>query len=189
MRKALPVITVALLAQLGTAQSPLETRSSQSTNGLISAETHAYLEDMLATWNCSGLSVTVVRKNEAAPGGWETDFGSYGVANANGDPVTPDTMFAIASNSKLFTALSMGLLISNETLAKERGSALKWTSKLAQIFNGTDLWRLQDHNMEQNVNLQDMLSHRTGMPRHDWADGPMSGGVSEMVIIIHPKSS
>ena len=37
-------------------------------------------------------------------------------------PLTPDSVFAIASNSKLFLAMSVGFLISNKTLVEDRAS-------------------------------------------------------------------
>ena len=62
-----------------------------------------------------------------------------------GPPMTPDSVFAIASNSKLLLAMSVGLLISNETLAEERGQR-----KYAE-------WGLMDEEMDQGVSLQDMF--------------------------------
>ena len=40
---------------------------------------------------------------------------------------------------------------------------------------------LMDEEMDRGVSLQDMLSHRTGMPRHDLSGVQRKGGVSEMV--------
>ncbi|KAJ7581524.1 beta-lactamase/transpeptidase-like protein [Mycena floridula] len=99
---------------------------------MISAETHQYIDSLVK--NSSGLAVAVVRRT--SDGKWEKKFGSYGVATETGKPVTPSTVFAIASNSKLFLALSVGLLISNETFANERGQ----TSKPVDVFKGTGLW-------------------------------------------------
>ena len=78
--------------------------------------------------------------------------------------MTPDSVFAIASNSKLFLAMSVGLFISNETLAEERGEEIKWSTKIRDLIPE---WGLIDEEMDRGVSLQDMLSHRTSMPRHD----------------------
>ena len=88
-----------------------------STQRLISDETNTYLVDLLARWKSPGLSVAVVRRDASQENGWKFDFGSYGKSRGNGTLVDPDTVFAIGSNSKLFLSLSVGLLISNETLA------------------------------------------------------------------------
>ena len=92
--------------------------------------------------------------------------------------MTPDSVCAIASNSKLFLAMSVGLLISNKTLAEERGEEIKWSTKIRDLIPE---WGLMDEEMDRGVSLQDMLSHRTGMPRHDLSGVQRKGGVSEMV--------
>lgn len=157
-------------------QVPLTEQHSQVS--LISKETELFISTLLEKWNSSGLAVAVVRKDDTASNGWRHEFGSYGVARADGSAVTPDTVFAIASNSKLFLALSVGLLIANETLAKERGEPIKWSTKVRHLIPE---WGLMDEDMDRGVSIQDMLSHRTGMPRHDFSGIQRKGGISEMV--------
>ena len=53
-----------------------------------------------------------------------------------GPPMTPDSVLAIASNSKLFLAMSVGLLISNETLAEQRGEEIKWSTIIRDFDSG-----------------------------------------------------
>ncbi|KIK51282.1 hypothetical protein GYMLUDRAFT_208774 [Collybiopsis luxurians FD-317 M1] len=106
------------------------------------------------------------------------EYGSYGIAKLDGSPVTPDSLFAIASNSKLFLALSVGLLIENQTLAREREQPLSWSSRAMDVL---PQWGLHDHDAGRMVNFQDMLSHRTGLPRHDYSGRPLKGGVPEMI--------
>ena len=178
---------LALITQGYTLQVPLteeshrffsSSNSSYSTGVLISGSTDQYVKTLLEKWGSSGLSVAVVRKDESAPNGWRHDFGSYGIAHADGSPMTPDSVFAIASNSKLFLAMSVGLLVSNKTLAEERGEDIKWSTKIRDLIPE---WGLMDEEMDRGVSLQDMLSHRTGMPRHDFSGVQRKGGVSEMV--------
>ena len=151
--------------------------SSNSTGVLISGNTDRYVKTLLEKWGSSGLSVAVVRKDDSAPNGWRHEFGSYGIAKVDGSPVTPDSLFAIASNSKLFLAISVGLLISNKTLAEVRGEEIKWSTKIRDLIPE---WGLMDEEMDRGVSLQDMLSHRTGMPRHDFSGIQRKGSVSEM---------
>lgn len=146
---------------------------------LITPSSDEYIGSLISRWNSSGLAIAVVRQDNASETGWHQEFASYGIANARGDPVTPETVFAIASNSKLFLACSVGLLIENSTLREERGKELKWSTKAKDVFG--DIWKLMDDDMDRGVNIQDMLSHRTGMPRHDYS-GPLGEeGVAEMV--------
>jgi CubicO group peptidase (beta-lactamase class C family) len=90
---------------------------------------------LLEKWGSTGLSVAAVQKDDTAPNGWRHEFGSYGIAHADGSPMTPDSVFAIASNSKIFLAMSVGLLVSKKkTLAEERGKEIKWSTKYATWF-------------------------------------------------------
>ena len=166
------------LLSANVAQTPYSTPQAAINKPLISERTDKYIKDLLSKWNSSGLSVAVVRKDEDSPTGWYHEFGTYGIAKADASPLTPDSVFAIASNSKLFLAFSVGLLISNETLAKERGQEIKWSTKIRDLIPE---WGLMDEHMDRGVTLQDMLSHRTGMPRHDFSRMHYKGGISEMV--------
>jgi len=74
------------------------------------------------------------------------------------------SLFPIASNSKLFTALAVGMLTSNESIS------LDWESKIKDILPHS-VWALQDKIAEEHANLVDILSHRTGLPRHDLSYG------------------
>ena len=166
--------------QLGdTLQVPLLSPNVYSINKpLITERTERYIQTVLTKWNSSGLSVAVVRKDENLPTGWHHEFGAYGVAKADGSSMTPDSVFAIASNSKLFLAFSVGLLISNKTLADERGKEIKWSTKVRDLIPE---WGLMDEDMGRGVTLQDMLLHRTGVPGHDFSGVHRKGGISEMV--------
>ena len=62
-------------------------------------------------------------------------------------------MFAIASNSKLFAALSIGLLIENETVL-ENGDKLDYSTKIKNILPD---WRMLDPYMEDHLDVLDLL--------------------------------
>lgn len=64
------------------------------------------VQQMLKEWNVPGCGIAVVVKNKLvfAQG--------YGYRNLEKKlPVTPNTLFPIASNTKLFTATAVGLLV------------------------------------------------------------------------------
>ncbi|KAH6885585.1 beta-lactamase/transpeptidase-like protein [Coprinopsis sp. MPI-PUGE-AT-0042] len=153
------------------------------TTPLITERTSKYIESLIEEWNSTGLAVAVVQKlpptvNSSIPT-WKIEYGSYGLArtspsNDNAtrtDIVTPDTLFSIASNSKLFLSISVGLLISNQTLAESfqnrTGKKLGWWTKLKDLM--PEEWVLEDKDIERGATIQDLLSHRTGLPRHDWS--------------------
>src|SRR5262245_27263919 len=76
------------------------------------------------------------------------------------DPVTPDTVFAIASCSKAFTAAGVAMLVADGKLG--------WDDPVRKHL---EWFRLSDPAADREVTIRDLLCHRTGMPRHDmlWA--------------------
>ena len=73
-------------------------------------------------------------------------------------PVTPRTLFAIGSASKAFTALSVGILVDEGKLSFDK-----------PVRNYLPQLKMYDPYVTEQINLRDMLSHRSGMPRHDMA--------------------
>ncbi|KAJ7135135.1 beta-lactamase/transpeptidase-like protein, partial [Mycena filopes] len=174
-------LLLALVSLVSAAQIPFFRPQAASKAVFITPEIDTFVNAQLALWNSSGLAVTVVRQDTNAPGTWDIEFGSYGTAQADGSPVTPDTMFAIASNSKLFLSLSVGLLINNESLAVARRENLRWDTKIKTLLPE---WGLMDEEMQNGVMIQDMLSHRTGVPSHDYSGSARKGGVSKMISTL-----
>ncbi|KAG5649688.1 hypothetical protein H0H81_002495 [Sphagnurus paluster] len=142
---------------------------------LISPQVESYIQTLLTTHSSPGLAVAVVLQDPSAPGGFRQQLLGAGYARTSLPrpvKVTPDTLFAIASNSKLFLALSTGLLISNTSLN------IDWTTKVASLIPE---WKLADPIASEEASLLDLLVHRTGLPRHDLAGAPLEGGVPAMI--------
>jgi len=70
--------------------------------------------------------------------------------------MTPDSLAQIASNSKLFTAVAAGMLV-------DQGK-LTWDKPIRQSVQQI---QFNTNELNDNVTLRDMLSHRTGVTRHD----------------------
>lgn len=178
----------------------LRTSAWRNTTGrpLISNETSNYVEQLLDEWDSTGLSLAVVQKDSSvtdpAHPGWRVEFGSFGFASKHSTrkssitrtitkPMTPDTLFAIASNSKLFLSISVGLLIHNRTVAgdfkRQTGVELSWKTRMRDLL-GAD-WTMWDEDIERGSTIADLLGHRTGMPRHDYSSVQRKGNVKEMV--------
>ncbi|KAF9463772.1 beta-lactamase/transpeptidase-like protein [Collybia nuda] len=135
-------------------------------SAVLTLDTDAFVNKILADWNSpGGAAVAVVRKTPQ--GDWNVETKGYGTATLNGSKITENTRFSIGSNSKLFDILSVGILINNETLSPR----LSWTSKIASVIPG---WGLMDPVASKQATIIDLMSHRTGMPRHDisfrWSD-------------------
>lgn len=111
----------------------------------------ATLNKIIKDWNVAGLGVGIVVKDKLvfAKG--------YGYRNLEKKlPVTPNTLFQIASNSKLFTATSIGFLVDE--------GKLEWDKP---IKNYVPQIQFYNDDLNANVTIRDMLSHRTGISRHD----------------------
>lgn len=78
-------------------------------------------------------------------------------------PVTPQTLFAIGSTSKAFTAFVLASLIDE--------GKLSWDQSLFEIMPD---FRLKDAYTTQHLTVRDILSHQSGLPRHDlmWYNSP-----------------
>jgi len=95
-------------------------------------------------------------------------FGMRDVANQR--PVTADTLFAIGSSTKAFTAMTMMMSADEGKLALTDSPR-----KFLPYFH------LQDPDADQHITLSDLLSHRSGLARTDllWANGALN---SEQLI-------
>ncbi len=80
-------------------------------------------------------------------------------------PFTPKTLCQIASNSKLFTAIAAGMLVQEGKLTWDK--PVRESVPTIQFYNDE---------LNNNVSLRDMLSHRTGVTRHDliWFKSPFT---------------
>ena len=71
-------------------------------------------------------------------------------------PVTTNTLFAIGSISKSFTATGLGMLVEEKKL--------RWDSHVRELLPE---FRLKDRFISESATVLDLLAHRTGLPRHD----------------------
>ncbi|HEX2715448.1 MAG TPA: serine hydrolase [Candidatus Acidoferrales bacterium] len=120
----------------------------------------SYMDQLLKDWNTPGIGVGIVAGDKLvfAKG--------YGYRDYEKKlPFTPETMIPIASNSKLFTAVAAGMLV-------EEGK-LTWDQPVRESVPAI---RFYNDQLNNNVTLRDMLSHRTGVTRHDliWFKSPFT---------------
>ncbi|KAL1305239.1 hypothetical protein AAFC00_002154 [Neodothiora populina] len=122
----------------------------------FSSEFDFFVEELLREWHVFGLAIAVVHANET----WSK---GYGYAVLPDEPVTPHTLFQGASTTKSFTASLAALLVDDNDAFK----TVQWSSSMHDLL-GTE-FVLADKDLTQHVTVQDALSHRTGIPRHDAA--------------------
>ena len=111
----------------------------------------AYMEKVLKDWNAPGIGVGIVVNDKLvfAKG--------YGYRDYEKKlPITSTTLFPIASNTKLFTAVAAGFLV--------EGGKLTWNEPIRESVPSIEFYNSELNN---TVTLRDMLSHRTGITRHD----------------------
>ncbi|KAE9390247.1 beta-lactamase/transpeptidase-like protein [Gymnopus androsaceus JB14] len=138
---------------------------AQSRESILNPTIDSFIEYILEDWSSAGgASIAVVRKitgdDSDSDVSWNVEIKGYGIAKADGTKVDPDTLFNFGSNSKLFDAISVGLLISNESLSPR----LSWETEIASVLPE---WGLLDPVASTKSTVSDLMSHRTGMPRHD----------------------
>jgi len=111
------------------------------------ADLDAYVQRVMRTFEVPGVAVTIVKDGRpiVAKG--------YGVRRL-GEPAPVDarTLFGIASNTKLFTATALGLLV-------EEGK-IEWDAPVVRYLPGFQMW---DPFVTRELTIRDLLVHRSGL--------------------------
>ena len=118
------------------------------------------MTETLRAWKIPGAAIAVVQDDKVV------FLKGYGTKELNGtEPVTPDTLFQIASTSKAFTTTAMAMLASDKKLAFDD-----------PVRKHLPYFRLSNVCADEGVTLRDVVSHRTGLSRHDelWDDTPLT---------------
>ena len=119
---------------------------SAQTPSFIKDSLDSYIRQGLIDWSIPGLSIVVVKDGNVVV------MKGYGVKSIdNNSPVDANTLFMIASNTKLFTGTSLALL---ETRGK-----LSLNDPIQKYYPD---YRLYDTVTTKLVTLRDLLSHRIG---------------------------
>lgn len=157
-------------------QLPLQ-ESPDSTRGAITPEVSSYIQDLIRDNGVPGLSLGVVRLS--GNGTIYTEYGAWGNATEDHDPVTPQTLFHIGSCGKAFLSASLGILMEdfasgkNATPLPPGVTSFSWDTKIADLLRDDPSgWKLQDEWANAKANVRDILSHVTGLPDHDLSYGP-----------------
>ena len=124
----------------------------------------SHINQVLHDWHVPGMAIGIVKDDEIILNN------GYGLRDIEQNlPVTPETVFGIASVSKAFTTFAMALLV-------ERG-LLDWDRPVREYI---PWFRLQDPDAS-GITPRDLVCHRSGLPRHDRA-WYQSGASREEVV-------
>lgn len=116
-----------------------------------------YIQEGLATWQTTGLSVVVVKNGEVVL------KKAYGVQNnADKVPYTTATLSSCASTTKAMTAICMSMLVDE--------GKVKWTDKVADILTE---FKLSNPEVTEQITVKDLFTHNTGLGNADllWVFG------------------
>ena len=114
---------------------------------VTSSQIDSLVDEAMSKFNVAGLAIGVVQDGKII------HSKGYGYTNAETKKsVTENTNFAIASNSKAFTATAMAILV-------EQGK-LKWDTKVKSIIPEFTMYNSY---VTDNFTIKDLLSHHSGM--------------------------
>ncbi|HMB26667.1 MAG TPA: serine hydrolase domain-containing protein, partial [Blastocatellia bacterium] len=98
-----------------------------------------------------GMAIAIVKNKEVI---YAKGFGLRDVEKQL--PVTADTIFAIGSSSKAFTTFVLGTLVDE--------GKIEWDKP---VRNYIPWFKLYDPSMTERLTVRDLVTHRSGLPRHD----------------------
>jgi CubicO group peptidase (beta-lactamase class C family) len=145
-----------LLLVLSLAPAPPAAAAAQTADATA---VDAIVQEALKAWQVPGAAVAIVRGDEVIY------LKGHGVRElGQPDPVTPETLFAIGSTTKAFTATAVGMLVDDGEMA--------WDDL---VRKHVEFFHLADPLADANVILRDLLSHRTGFGLHEllWHGSPL----------------
>ncbi|MEO7531294.1 MAG: serine hydrolase [Sediminibacterium sp.] len=147
MRKSLLLALCLPIAFLSIAQK--KTKPVEEADHFAGLDTA--FERILKDWHAVGFAVAVVEKNKVV---YAKGFGYRD--NEKKIPVSTNTLFAIGSCTKAFTASMIGLLQKEGKVDLDK-----------PVRDYLPELRFYNDEMNTSIMLRDLMCHRTGLPRHD----------------------
>lgn len=124
-----------------------------------------YVTKVMTDWKVPGLAVAIVKDGKVI---FAEGFGFRDVKK--GLKVTPQTLFAIGSSSKAFTATSLGILVDE--------GKLDWDKP---VKNYIPTFKMYDTFATERMTPRDLVTHRSGLPRHELSWYNSSASRKELV--------
>ncbi len=114
----------------------------------------------MKAWQIPGASLVIVRNDRVV------HLAGYGTTEQGGAQlVGADTLFQIASASKAFTTATLAMLVAD--------GKISWDDP---VRKHVPYFRLSDLCADSQVMVRDLVTHRTGLARHDelWDNSPLT---------------
>jgi CubicO group peptidase (beta-lactamase class C family) len=110
-----------------------------------------FIEQALKDWKVPGIAVAVVKGDKVIL------LKGYGFRDLEKHlPVTPQTLFAIGSITKSFTVTTLGMLMDE--------GKVDWDEPVRTVF---PKFKMYDPVLTEQMSVRDLITHRSGLPRHD----------------------
>jgi len=143
----------ALALLVPTAQSHAQTAPAPT----VATETaleglDTYIETARQTWQMPGVSVVIVKDDKIV---YAKGFGVREAGKP--DKVDADTVFAMGSNTKAFTAAALGMLVDEKKIA--------WDGAVHDYMAA---FEMNDPYVTRYTTVRDLLSHRSGVVTNGW---------------------
>lgn len=135
-----------------------------------------YVNKAIKDWDVPGVSIAVVKDDKVV---FAKGYGVRELGKSN--PVTPNTIFAIGSSSKAFTAAAIAMLVDE--------GKLKWDDPVTKYLPN---FQLYDPYVTRELMVSDILSHRVGLERGDrlwYATAYDRNEVLRRIRYLKPSSS
>jgi beta-lactamase class C len=118
----------------------------------IAHEFNGWLDEVEQSGGVSGLAAAIVKDDHVL-----LERGVGFADWSTGEPVGTDTVFRLASLSKAFAAAMTGILVED--------GRLHWNTKVADMLPA---FTLSDIDGAQRLTVEDILSHRVGLPHNTY---------------------
>lgn len=124
----------------------------ENTRAVDPAIVDGLIQKAMKAWRVPGVAVGIVRDGKIVY------LQGHGLRSLEGnDPVTPDTVFPLASCSKAFTTAALAQMVDEKLI--------RWDDPVRKHLPD---FHLADPLADHDVNLRDLLCHRTGLGHLDW---------------------
>ncbi len=141
--RRLSIAAVVALAPLAT----LRAQATATASATVPRDFDAYVAQVLKTFDDPGAAVAIVKDGRVVLAR------GYGVKKLGlPAPVTPRTRFGIASNTKLFTATALGILVDE--------GKIEWD---APVIRYLPSFAMYDPWVTREITVRDLLVHRSGL--------------------------
>jgi len=110
-----------------------------------------FIAQVMKDWKVPGLALAVIQDGKV------TLLKGYGYRDLEKQlPVTQNTLFAIGSITKSFTVSTLGMEMDE--------GKVDWDKPVRDYFS---TFKLYTPELTEQVTIRDLITHRTGLPRHD----------------------